>query len=519
MTNVHASVFDVVANDHDLRVSDGREASVRANLRAREGFGRWLGAARTPDEFDARLELASDGLRNVVADVAGRFASVDAEALYHEVVAGLTPELVKEAVRRPHLCPYHRDMVDISLAEGSPSAGYQSVAPLLNTDKHCEGEGYEGGRCKFRAEMTTQSYWEERQQKLDERRELRQQVQETPFAGEVESPLDVVDVEAPVDPNEVVEPEGISAELSEAPSAVGFGADDAEPIAMAASAQTPFLASDAMFYSFVKEAPGSQHLPGASPKRNRQYEHVKEDCLKRGKSEDECKELAARTVNKQRSEHGETKGSRTAEDLGGGLPTGPEAIGVGQEQAPRKDAEACLGRLQRLVAQQTDPQRIQEITQAIQRLEAGISGGQFQAAFRVAEALETVDVQKGRADGPSPKMDTTRWTPDNPGDVVETEGEGSPHPTLRQDVAETPTYTDVWDNRNDGRLDQTKAVTKDEDVTRKNEVMPETDNNFPGSRDLSAVSSEQDDGNPLRAYLDSLPTSAQLDQAISQYEE
>jgi hypothetical protein len=59
--------------------------------------------------------------------------------------------------------------------------------------------------------------------------------------------------------------------------------------------------------SFTKEAPGKEHMKGVSPKRNRQYEHIKQKYLEEGKSEEEAKELAARTVNKQRAEHGETK--------------------------------------------------------------------------------------------------------------------------------------------------------------------------------------------------------------------
>jgi plasmid stabilization system protein ParE len=47
-----------------------------------------------------------------------------------------------------------------------------------------------------------------------------------------------------------------------------------------------------------------------SPKRERQYEHIKEGYEERGVSEDEAEERAARTVNKQRSEHGETKAQR-----------------------------------------------------------------------------------------------------------------------------------------------------------------------------------------------------------------
>jgi plasmid stabilization system protein ParE len=49
---------------------------------------------------------------------------------------------------------------------------------------------------------------------------------------------------------------------------------------------------------------------GASPKRERQYEHIKESYKERGVSTDEAEERAARTVNKQRAESGETKSSR-----------------------------------------------------------------------------------------------------------------------------------------------------------------------------------------------------------------
>jgi plasmid stabilization system protein ParE len=48
-----------------------------------------------------------------------------------------------------------------------------------------------------------------------------------------------------------------------------------------------------------------------SDKRERQYEHIKESYEDRGVSEDEAEERAARTVNKERAEHGETKTSRS----------------------------------------------------------------------------------------------------------------------------------------------------------------------------------------------------------------
>jgi plasmid stabilization system protein ParE len=44
-----------------------------------------------------------------------------------------------------------------------------------------------------------------------------------------------------------------------------------------------------------------------SDKRERQYEHIKDSYEDRGVGEDEAEERAARTVNKERREHGETR--------------------------------------------------------------------------------------------------------------------------------------------------------------------------------------------------------------------
>ena len=44
-----------------------------------------------------------------------------------------------------------------------------------------------------------------------------------------------------------------------------------------------------------------------SPKRERQYEHIKEGLLEGGNSEEKAEEIAARTVNKERARSGEAK--------------------------------------------------------------------------------------------------------------------------------------------------------------------------------------------------------------------
>ena len=59
---------------------------------------------------------------------------------------------------------------------------------------------------------------------------------------------------------------------------------------------------------------------GSSPKRERQYEHIKESEKKQGASTKRAEEIAARTVNKERARSGEARtSSRTStEDISSG---------------------------------------------------------------------------------------------------------------------------------------------------------------------------------------------------------
>lgn len=57
-----------------------------------------------------------------------------------------------------------------------------------------------------------------------------------------------------------------------------------------------------------------------SNKDERQYEHIKESALERGRTTQRAKEIAARTVNKERREEGRTKSGRKTTS-GTGNPT------------------------------------------------------------------------------------------------------------------------------------------------------------------------------------------------------
>ncbi|MFI2615351.1 plasmid stabilization protein [Streptomyces sp. NPDC018584] len=77
---------------------------------------------------------------------------------------------------------------------------------------------------------------------------------------------------------------------------------------------------------------------GSSPKRERQYEHIKEGAEKRGTSKGRAKEIAARTVNKERARSGESRtASRTStQDRKSASQRGGERSHSGS-QGPTKD--------------------------------------------------------------------------------------------------------------------------------------------------------------------------------------
>ncbi|MEV0977496.1 MULTISPECIES: plasmid stabilization protein [unclassified Streptomyces] len=76
---------------------------------------------------------------------------------------------------------------------------------------------------------------------------------------------------------------------------------------------------------------------GSSPKRERQYEHIKESAEERGASTGRAKEMAARTVNKERARSGESKtaGRSSTKDMSsgkrGGQRSGKGSQGKGSE--------------------------------------------------------------------------------------------------------------------------------------------------------------------------------------------
>lgn len=78
-----------------------------------------------------------------------------------------------------------------------------------------------------------------------------------------------------------------------------------------------------------------------SDKDERQYDHVKESELEKGRSEDKAEEIAAATVNKQRREEGRTENKTTS---GTGNPNTPLEERTKEELYNRADELDVEGR-------------------------------------------------------------------------------------------------------------------------------------------------------------------------------
>ncbi len=100
-----------------------------------------------------------------------------------------------------------------------------------------------------------------------------------------------------------------------------------------------------------------------SAKRERQYEHIKESAKDQGKSAKRAKEIAARTVNKERARAGETKdrASRTStQDISSGRRGG---LRSGTRRPKGRTKEQLYSEAQRLNV----PGRSQMTKQQLQR--------------------------------------------------------------------------------------------------------------------------------------------------------
>jgi hypothetical protein len=183
----------------------------------------------SPEEIYDHLVNLGLSTPEVAAEAAGLLN--EQERPYPDGAPGLQPMGSVREARRPKMCPYHKEVTDISLASGDPTSGFNAMAQHAWGAQHCQGE-YEGG-CNFKPAMVTQKYWDDKAEQAAERRERREQeraeqIQQEQTITEVpdvpDSPEGLEDTPAPLEEG------SLDADLAEAPSAVGEGLETSEPV-------------------------------------------------------------------------------------------------------------------------------------------------------------------------------------------------------------------------------------------------------------------------------------------------
>lgn len=388
-------VFEVLAaDDSDVRLAS-RRALVLSENRINERLGSFLGASKSADEFDARLSYVEDHFKGIIAVACEEVGHGNPQAIYSSLRAHYRPvqprtaSVIHEA-RRPKMCPYHSEVVDISLGAGDPKAGYDVMQSHAWGTNHCQGDWE--GKCNFKREMVSQSYWDDRQKALDEQREERQQAV-SPVPEGVEEPTeDDVSLSEPSEPIGEVEetPEG-SNNVIDFPSPDGMvdngGSAIAEPMALAASLHEADDEKGVCQSCDGEGCPGCAFTGKGYPK---------------GKNQKEIEESDAR---EKESRTAENNPSNQSDDSNKSVPC-PECGGDGKTNGG-KECPRCKG-------------------------QGHVSDWGPSTLDAVGSSVKTADNGKGNTGlgGPEPVIDERKWTPQN---VRKVEVPSDRHPTKEKD--------------------------------------------------------------------------------------
>lgn len=164
-------LFEHIAYTEQANRVEQRKALALARVRATHRFARFVQAGDTEE----RLALVAGDLQDTVKQACAEMDYPHWEHIHEAIVAHLGGT-VHDAIRKPKMCPYHREVTDISLAAGDPASGFSAMAQHAWGTNHCQGEWE--GKCNFKPEMTTQTWWDHKAEQAEERRQERERQQE-----------------------------------------------------------------------------------------------------------------------------------------------------------------------------------------------------------------------------------------------------------------------------------------------------------------------------------------------------
>lgn len=240
MSDYSNGVFEVLAADESEARLASRKALVLSESRISDRLGGFLASSKSPAEYDARFSYVEDEVKGIIAVSCEEVGHGKPDAIFASLRAHYRPaeprtaSVVHEA-RRPKMCPYHSEVVDISLGSNDPKAGYEVMQSHAWGSNHCQGDWE--GKCGFKREMVTQSFWDDRQKALDEQREQRQGDPALP-ANPVPEGVDTPEATEPIGDTVPEDTNVVEFDSPEGPIDNGGSPVDAgEPLAMAASAK------------------------------------------------------------------------------------------------------------------------------------------------------------------------------------------------------------------------------------------------------------------------------------------
>lgn len=494
------SVFQVLAADDSERRLSAHKAVVLSKTRVENEYGKFIAAHGA-----SALDYLETEIAATVHIACAEVGHADPQGTLEIVLSSYAPApeprvaSMQHEARKPKMCPFHKDVVDISLAQGDPKAGFESLRDHWGGERHCEGNGYEGDKCKFKPQMTTQSYWDDRAEKSEQKRQERNDAAELEAQQPTEdSAVGDEGVTEPVAESEPMATEPIDdTPVNDSGSDdnvvhVDFGATDVEapaegtevPMSMAASFKT-------------SDAEPQHHAEGVVPGPLGIHAGTLKwlgflDARVNGKPvRAGAAQLFAEHGNRESPGFGKpvTVSVHHPEHLAGAV----EAIETSaQGSTPPPQLKAAAGRM--AAGEVPCP--------------PGIAPHQIKMGS--VKVADSVTVEKST---PSPKMDKRKWTPKTVPFLDNVDDPDGPHPTRHKDIIE-PAIVD-----NAGELSEIgESVTERQDVTKDSEnIVGESTGTF-GGGGRSAVSSLDPHKNELveimKSDFDGLLPQHEIDRAV-----
>lgn len=242
-------LFSVIAHQDAQDQAKPRQAMALARERVEDRFGTFIRKGSVDDQA-ARFSLVAGDITDTVVQACEQVGYHDArgvyEAIAHNFVTSAAEPMLRTAgvrheARKPKMCPYHSEVTDISLAAGDAQAGYNAMSSHAWSGKHCQGEEYKGNKCNFKPAMVTQTFWDDKAERAQQRRDERAELAEQ---SPIEAPVNELPAADFVDglaEEDSVDAGNIEVEHSE-PSAIGEGVEETSteiPMAMAAKVASP----------------------------------------------------------------------------------------------------------------------------------------------------------------------------------------------------------------------------------------------------------------------------------------